>query len=123
VFDDQPTFQQNANVIAQTVFIACPLFKTTPVQYIRKAVRAIGKIQAIAVASMREGRLIVQVEEGTVTEDMKNQIRLAIEDAKRYSYDLTIPNRYFFVDQFVDTLFEKKTPNAPIKIYPVKRTP
>lgn len=83
--------------------------------YNQKAVRAIGKITAIAIAEIEDGELVVSSEKGHVTEEMKSNIRIAIEDAKNYGYNLeSIPHRYFFVDNFHETCFEKSTPRAPM---------
>jgi len=82
--------------------------------YSQKAVRAIGEITTIATAIPNGKDLDVKIEFGELTEDMKSRIWIAIEDAKNYGYNLTtILHRYFFVDKFVDTFYEKQTPYPP----------
>lgn len=82
--------------------------------YSQKAVRAIGKIITIATAVPKVDDLEICIEKGTLTEDMKNRIRVAIDDSKKYGYSLMIePHRYFFVEKFYDTYYEKETPYAP----------
>ena len=82
--------------------------------YNQKAVQAIGEITAIATAIPNGNHLDVEVEKGILTEEMKSRINEAIEDAKNYGYDLiNVKHRYFFVDKFYDTCFEKSTLYAP----------
>ncbi|MBO9597188.1 MAG: hypothetical protein J7559_05095, partial [Cohnella sp.] len=82
--------------------------------YKQKAVRAIGKIIAIASAIPVGGTLEVNVEQGELTEEMQERIRTAIDDSKNYGYNLvSIKHRYFFVEQFYETFFEKTTLYAP----------
>lgn len=81
--------------------------------YNQKSVRAIGKVTDIIVAERRGDRLIYKTESGTLTDEMKNRITFAIEDARRYGYDLN-NQRYFFVDNFIETDFKKITPRAPM---------
>ncbi|OGI01498.1 MAG: hypothetical protein A2Y25_02100 [Candidatus Melainabacteria bacterium GWF2_37_15] len=83
--------------------------------YNQKAVRAIGEIKAKITAVYRGTELIFQIEEGDLTEDMKERIKIAIEDSKNYGYNLVdITHRYFFVENFYDTHYEKETPYAPM---------
>ncbi|GHV23987.1 hypothetical protein AGMMS49959_19030 [Planctomycetales bacterium] len=83
--------------------------------YSQKAVRAIGKLTAIATAEVIDDKLKITTERGTVSDEMKDNILIAIEDAKNYGYDLQNNlHRYFFVDSFIDTLFEKTTKGAPM---------
>ncbi|WP_110929882.1 hypothetical protein [Paenibacillus bouchesdurhonensis] len=82
--------------------------------YSQKAVRAIGEIVAVVTATPKGNDLEVNVEKGEFDEDMKRRIHVAIEDSKKYGYNLTsITHRFFFVDKFYDTLYEKETPYAP----------
>lgn len=80
--------------------------------YNQKAVRAIGKINAIIVAKQLDGKLETQIELGALTDTMKDNISYAIKDAVKYGYNITCPTRYFFVEKFYDTQFEKTTPYA-----------
>ena len=82
--------------------------------YRKKRVEAIGKISAIITAERQEdGSLVYQTEKGTLTDERKEKIRLAIEDGKTHGYDLS-SERYFFVEQFYETDFRKSTPRAPM---------
>ena len=81
--------------------------------YNQKSVRAIGKVTDIVVVENKGGKRIYKVESGALADDMKERIGIAIEDAKRYGYDLN-NQRYFFVDEFIETDFKKITPRAPM---------
>jgi hypothetical protein len=83
--------------------------------YNKKAVRAIGEIIAIVTALPTANGLDITVEKGEITDEMKKNILEAINDSKKYGYNLSqIRHRYFFVEKFYDTFFEKKTPYAPM---------
>lgn len=83
--------------------------------YSQKAVRAVGKIIAIVTAVPKGDDLDISVEKGKLTGDIKNRIRVAIDDSKKYGYSLmSEPHRYFFVEKFYDTFYEKETPYAPM---------
>jgi hypothetical protein len=83
--------------------------------YSNKAVRYIGKITSIITTIKKENELTFNIEKGELSEEMKRKIEEAIEDAKQYKYDLTtVDHRYFFVEEFIDTFFEKKTKYAPM---------
>ncbi|OCZ54288.1 hypothetical protein [Dehalobacter sp. TeCB1] len=83
--------------------------------YSQKAVRAIGKISAIVTALPNNDSLEIKVEKGKLTEDMIARILEAIEDSKQYGYSLSREvARYFFVEKFYDTFYEKETPYAPM---------
>ncbi len=85
--------------------------------YKQKAVRNIGEIIAIAVVEAKNGdinKLEFSSVEGTLTEEMQANAKKAFQDASQYGYDLTrCPHRFFFVDQFYETSYQKKTPRAP----------
>jgi hypothetical protein len=82
--------------------------------YSQKAVRAIGKISAIVTALPDQNGLETNLEKGKLTDEMKERILVAIEDSKKYGYALTSEkHRFFFVDKFYDTFYEKQTPYAP----------
>ena len=74
--------------------------------YRQKSVRAIGKIDAIITAVSLDGALQYQVERGELTEERKQMIDKARQDAKQYGYVLN-SERYFFVEQFYETDFPK----------------
>lgn len=83
--------------------------------YNQKAVRAIGKINAIVTAVYENGKLKLEVESGSITTDMEKKINIAIEQSKNFDYDLVhYKHRYFFVDKFYGTNFKKVTPYAPM---------
>lgn len=83
--------------------------------YNQKAVRAIGKINAIATAVYENEKLKVEVESGNITTDMEEKIKIAIEQSKNFDYDLVkYKHRYFFVDKFYETDLKKVTPYAPM---------
>lgn len=83
--------------------------------YKDKSVRAVGKIEAIIVADASDpDNIKYTVEKGKLNNDRKTKIARAIEDAKRYGYDLRKdPQRYFFVDRFYETDFQKETKYPP----------
>ena len=81
--------------------------------YNQKSVRAIGKITAIIVNKFEDGEWAYITEKGDLTEEIKNRIAEAREDAKNYGYDMT-NSRYFIVDKFYETDFRKETPYAPM---------
>lgn len=83
--------------------------------YNQKSVRAIGKINAIATAVYENDNLKVVVESGNIKADMEEKIKIAIEQSKKFDYDLVnYKHRYFFVDKFYETDFKKVTPYAPM---------
>ena len=76
--------------------------------YKNKSIRAVGKIEAIITAVMKDGELQYNVERGELTEERKQKIQTAREDGKNYGYILDA-HRYFFVDKFCETDFPKIT--------------
>ena len=80
--------------------------------YKKKSIRAIGKIIAIITAVSKDGELQYDNELGELTEERKQIIDKARDDAKKYGYVLD-SHRYFFVDKFYKTDFCKETPYAP----------
>ena len=83
--------------------------------YKNKSMRAIGKITAIITAVEENGSIIYNRELGELTDDYKNRILRAIDDAKNYGYDLVhYKHRYFIVDKFYETDFKKSTPRPPM---------
>ena len=83
--------------------------------YKNKSVRAVGEIAAMIVADASEpDNVKYTVEKGKLTGERKELITRAIDDAKRYGYDLRKdPQRYFFVDEFYETDFQKKSKYPP----------
>ena len=81
--------------------------------YKKKSVRAVGKLEAIITAIIEDDDIKYDVERGDLTEERKKKILKAIEDGKRYGYNLNA-NRYFFVDRFYETDFRKITPRPPM---------
>ncbi|NBL00600.1 MAG: hypothetical protein EOM50_21885 [Erysipelotrichia bacterium] len=82
--------------------------------YTQKSIRAIGKIVDIITAQKNDGKMEYKVEKGQLTEEKKNKILAAIEDGKKYGYTLTTNHRYFFVDKFYETDFNKSTSRPPM---------
>lgn len=75
--------------------------------YRNKKIEAIGKICTQIVTNFDKKDPYI-IEKGTLTEKHKEIIQQAIEDSYNYGYDLTsIPHRYFFVDQFYNTNYNK----------------
>lgn len=81
--------------------------------YKEKSIRAIGKITAIITATVSDTGIKYKVEKGENSNQRKDQIKKAIDDAKNYGYVLT-NERYFFVDKFYETDFKKVSPNSPM---------
>lgn len=83
--------------------------------YSNKSVRAIGKINARILAIEIKGELKFETEYGTLTQEHKDKIKLALEDGISHGYDLkNRKHRYFFVEKFYETDFKKTTPRAPM---------
>lgn len=83
--------------------------------YNQKSVRAIGKICTIVTAMYKNNELQYNVEDGCITPDMIEKIKIAIKQSKDFGYDLVnFEHRYFFVEQFYETNFKKVTPYAPM---------
>ena len=83
--------------------------------YNNKSVRAIGKVCARITAVSTENGMQYETEFGELTEERKQKILLAIEDGKKYGYNLDgVKHRYFFVEKFYETDFKKVTPRAPM---------
>lgn len=81
--------------------------------YKQKSIRAVRKITAIITAILKDGKMEYVVERGELTTDRIQIIEKAIEDGKKYGYVLD-SERYFFVEKFYRTDFQKKTPGAPM---------
>lgn len=82
--------------------------------YKDKAVRLIGKIQAIIDAEVIDSDEIEYIErKGKLTDDIKNRIKEAIEDSTQYGYNLDkVQHCFFVVEKFYDTFFEKTSTGA-----------
>lgn len=76
--------------------------------YKQKSVRLIGKVCAIITAIEKDGEIEHEAELGEITNERKDTIVKAMEDALSYGYDLKNYNhKYFFVDKFYETDFRK----------------
>lgn len=76
--------------------------------YTQKSVRAIGKICARIRAVETDTGVEYKAEYGDVTEERKQLIAKAMADGDSHGYDLrTIEHRYFFVEKFYETDFNK----------------
>lgn len=76
--------------------------------YKQKSVRLIGKVCAIITAIEKDGEIEYEAELGEITNERKDTIVKAMEDALFYGYDLKNYNhKYFFVDKFYETDFRK----------------
>lgn len=76
--------------------------------YKQKSVRLIGKVCAIITAIEKDGEIEYEAELGEITNERKDTIVKAMEDALSYGYDLKNYNhKYFFVDKFYETDFRK----------------
>ncbi|MDU5807422.1 MAG: hypothetical protein E6Z55_08125 [Peptoniphilus harei] len=83
--------------------------------YTQKSLRLIGKIVAQIRAVEVDGEINFVTELGELTDERKEKIKDAMDDAKSYGYDLrNYEHRYFFVDKFYDTDFKKITKRAPL---------
>ncbi len=81
--------------------------------YKNKSVRAIGKVVARITAVEIESGMKYNVEFGELTDERKEVIAKAIIDGDSHGYDLrTTEHRYFFVEKFYKTNFNKVTPRA-----------
>lgn len=74
--------------------------------YKDKGMRAIGKICAVITAVVKSTGIEFKSERGELTQARKDAICKAIEDGKRYGYELN-EYRYFFVEKFFPTEFLK----------------
>ena len=76
--------------------------------YKQKSVRLIGKVCATITAIEKDGEIEYEAELGEITNERKDTIVKAMEDALFYGYDLKNYNhKYFFVDKFYETDFRK----------------
>jgi hypothetical protein len=88
----------------------------TPHQYIglytRKAVRAIGKINCVVDVEYdaQTGNLkTTHVEFSQITDSQLKTLEEAIIAARKYNYGLEKGHRFFFVDEFIDANYVKKS--------------
>lgn len=80
-----------------------------------KSVRAIGKIEAIITAIETDAGIEYEALRGELTEEKKETIVKAMDDAVSYGYDLrSYKHRYYFVEKFYETDFKKISPRAPM---------
>lgn len=82
--------------------------------YKNKSVRVVGEIVAIITGTKGQNdTLTYQAELGELTKERKEAIERAILDSKKYGYILD-STRFFFVRQFYETDFRKRSPRAPM---------
>jgi hypothetical protein len=82
--------------------------------YKEKAVRAIGKVQKAVCANLRDDAL--QAEGGALSKDETDRIKgIIMETAEQHGKDIATGHRFFLVDGFQETLFEK------ISKFPIQR--
>ena len=68
----------------------------------------VGKVNAVIVTELADNVLQYRAEQGEITDERKQTILEAIEDGKKYGYNLLrCPHKYFFVEQFFQTEYEK----------------
>lgn len=78
--------------------------------YTRKAVRAVGEIEDVITADLRDGRLVVHASRsgvGKLSPEQESRIRTAMEQATEHGWDITTGHNFFLVHQFIDTNFPK----------------
>lgn len=76
--------------------------------YKQKSLRLIGKVCAIITAIEKDGQIQYEAELGDVTNERRETIVKAMDDALSYGYDLkNYKHKYFFVDKFYETDFRK----------------
>jgi len=83
--------------------------------YKNKSIRAVGKVCARITAVETEEGMQYTTEFGELTDERKQKIDRAISNGYEYGYNLkTSTQRYFFVEKFYATDYEKITPRAPM---------
>lgn len=81
--------------------------------YTQKSIRLIGKVCAIIAAVEKDGEIEYEAELGEATQERKETIIKAMEDALSYGYDLkNYKHKYFFVDKFYETDLKKVSKGA-----------
>lgn len=80
--------------------------------YTNKSIRAIGKIESIITILVNNDDIEYTIELGELNEEKKEKIRIAIEDARNYGFQLT-NERFFFVERFYETDYKKTSLYAP----------
>ena len=72
---------------------------------------------AIIAAVEKDGEIEYEAELGDITNERKDTIVKAMEDALSYGYDLkNYKHKYFFVDKFYETDFRKVSKRAPMGV-------
>lgn len=84
--------------------------------YRNKTVAAIGKICAKITAEQdADGQMIFAAEQGELTEEKKRKIQQIMAEEKLRGNDLfSLKHRYFFVEKFYKTDFQKRSLRAPM---------
>ncbi len=116
-------FNQKANVYYDTLAHSPQNYPYIGL-YTEKAVRAIGKVEAVIVTEVVDNVLQYRAEQGEVTAERKQTILEAIEDGKKYGYNLLrCPHKYFFVEQFFQTEYKKTSPGGArfVKVFDLNK--
>jgi hypothetical protein len=79
--------------------------------YNRLAVRYVGSVEAIAVASYQSGQVSLAEEAGKLTDDHRRRIDRAVQETKYYDLKAN-PHRFYLVDSFVETEAKKTSPRG-----------
>lgn len=74
--------------------------------YKNKAIRAVGKIAAIVEADLINGKLIIK-NSTNITAKQEEDILEAIKRGSNHGYNIEIDHKFFLVDKFYDTNYEK----------------
>jgi hypothetical protein len=83
--------------------------------YTQKRVSLVGSVEAIAVCAYKHRSLRPTIEAGTFTGDHRDRLRRVIE-ATEY-FDLkSEPHRFYLVDAFVETDFQKVSPGGLLQL-------
>lgn len=93
--------------------------------YHRKTVVGVGRIHGIASVEIQAGKVRVIEHTGEVTEEDKKRILAASEEAAaNRGWVITKDNRFFLVDEFVETSFKKTTkyPLQGVKYFDLRQT-
>lgn len=116
-------FNQKANVYYDTLAHSPQNYPYIGL-YTEKAVRAIGKVEAVIVTEVVDNVLQYRAEQGEVTAERKQTILEAIEDGKKYGYNLLrCSHKYFFVEQFFQTEYKKTSPGGArfVKVFDLNK--
>jgi hypothetical protein len=79
--------------------------------YNRKTVAYVGAVEAIAVASWRDGIASFTEEAGHLTDDHRKRITNAIKETRNFDLKVS-PHRFYLVDSFIATDAKKTSPGG-----------